>query len=101
LETVSSSTNAFQDVASVDEFLNVVAIETVPLLEHLSFEFLRDYDVFAPASRGRTRTHQPPDLFCGFLHCYYEDVYGTRLVITGFALSFSRLIKYPPFLRVS
>ncbi|WEL28118.1 Transposase, IS5 family (plasmid) [Haloferax volcanii] len=24
--------------------------------------------------------HQPPDLFRGFLHCYYEDVYGTRPV---------------------
>ena len=80
METVSSSTNALQDVASVDEFLNVAATETVPLFEHLSFEFLRDYDVFAPSKRGRTRVHQPPDLFCGFLHCYYEDVYGTRPV---------------------
>jgi len=33
-----------------------------------------------PSKRGRTRVHQPPDLFCGFLHCYYEDVYGTRPV---------------------
>jgi hypothetical protein len=49
LETVSSSTNALQDVASVDEFLNVAATETAPLFEHLSFEFLRDYDVFAPS----------------------------------------------------
>lgn len=24
--------------------------------------------------------HQPPDLFRGFLHCYYEEVYGTRQV---------------------
>jgi hypothetical protein len=24
--------------------------------------------------------HQPPDLFRGFLHCYYENVYGTRPV---------------------
>ncbi len=24
--------------------------------------------------------HQPPDLFCGFLHCYYKDIYGTRPV---------------------
>jgi len=77
---VSSTTATLQDVASVDEFLNVAATETVPLFEHLSFEFLRDYDVFAPSKRGRTRVHQPPDLFCGFLHCYYEDVYGTRPV---------------------
>ena len=76
----TTTTATLQNVASVDEFLNVAATETVPLFEHLSFEFLRDYDVFAPASRGRTRVHQPPDLFCGFLHCYYEDVYGTRPV---------------------
>ena len=80
METVSSSTNALQDVASVDELLNVAAIETVPLFEHLSFDFLWDYDVFAPALRGRTRVHKPPDLFCWFLHCYYKDVYGTRPV---------------------
>jgi len=77
---VSTTTATLQDVASVDEFLNVAATETVPLFEHLSFEFLRDYDVFAPSKRGRTRVHRPPDLFCGFLHCYYEDVYGTRPV---------------------
>jgi len=39
-----------------------------------------EYDVFAPAPRGRTRTHDPPELFCGFLHCYYKDIYGTRPV---------------------
>ncbi len=55
--------------------MNVAATETVPL-----FEFLLEYDVFAPSKRGRTRVHQPPDLFRGFLHCYYEDVYGTRPV---------------------
>ena len=77
---MSTTTATLQDVASVDEFLNVAAIETVPLFEHLSFDFLLDYDVFAPSNRGRTRIHQPPDLFCGFLHCYYEDVYGTRPV---------------------
>ena len=37
LETVSSSTNALQAVALLDEFLNVTAIKTVPLFEHLSF----------------------------------------------------------------
>ena len=49
METVSSSTNALQDVASVDEFLNAAATETVPLFDHLSFEFLLEYDVFAPS----------------------------------------------------
>ena len=77
---MSSTTTTLQDVASVDDFLNVAATETVPLFEHLEFEFLLEYDVFAPASRGRTRVHQPPDLFRGFLHCYYKDIYGTRPV---------------------
>ena len=77
---MSSSTNTLQDVASVDDFLNVAATKTVPLFEHLSFEFLLEYDVFAPSKRGRTRVHEPPDLFRAFLHCYYEDVYGTRPV---------------------
>ena len=81
METVSSSTNALQDVASVDDLLNAVATETVPLFDHLEFESLMKYDVFAPARRGRTRVRKPLDLFRGFLHCYYENVYGTRPVI--------------------
>jgi hypothetical protein len=75
---VSNTTAALQDVASVDEFLKVAATETVLLFEHLEFEFLLEYDVFAPSERGRTRIHKPPELFKGFLHCYYENVYGTR-----------------------
>jgi transposase len=75
---VSSTTTTLRGVDSVDDFLNVAATETVPLFEHLEFEFLLEYDVFAPALRGRTRVHQPPDLFRGFLHCYYKDIYGTR-----------------------
>ena len=51
-----------------------------PLSEYLSFEFLLEYYVFAPACRGRTRVHEPPELFRGFFHCYYEDVCGTRPV---------------------
>jgi hypothetical protein len=62
---VSSSTNVLRDVASVDEFLNAAATETVPLFEHLEFEFLLEYDVFAPSKRGRTRVHESPDLLRG------------------------------------
>ena len=80
METASISSKALQDVASVNEFLNAAATETVPLFEHLDFEFLLEYDVFAPSNRERTRVHKPPDLFCGVLHCYYENVHGTRLV---------------------
>ncbi len=77
---MSNNAQALQNVASADDFLNVAAIETVPLFEYLEFEFLLEYDVFAPCDRGRTRVHEPPELFQGFLHCYYEDVYGTRPV---------------------
>ena len=77
---MSNTSATLQDVASVNDFLNAAAIETVPLFEHLEFEFLLEYDVFAPSKRGRTRVHQPPDLFRGFLHCYYKDIYGTRPV---------------------
>jgi hypothetical protein len=76
--TVSTSSKALQNEASVNEFLNAAATETVPLFEHINFEFLLEYQVFAPDERGQTRVHKLPDLFCGFLHCYYEDVYGTR-----------------------
>jgi len=60
--------------------LKAPATETVPLFDHLEFEFLLEYLVFAPSKRGRTRVHKPPDLFRGFLHCYYTDVYSTRPV---------------------
>jgi len=41
---VSASASTLQDVASVDDFLNVAAIETVPLFEHLEFEFLLEHE---------------------------------------------------------
>ncbi len=43
---------ALQNVASVDDFWNVAAIETVALFEYLEFEFLLEYDVFAPCDWG-------------------------------------------------
>lgn len=51
--------------SSVDDFLHVVATETVPLFEHLEFEFLLEYDVFVSCKRGRTRVRKPPELFRG------------------------------------
>jgi hypothetical protein len=45
---VSNNAKALQNVASADDFLNVAATETVPLFEHLEFEFLLKYDVFTP-----------------------------------------------------
>jgi hypothetical protein len=77
---VSTSSQTLQEEASIHEFFNVVATETLALFEHLEFGFLTEYDVFAPARQGRTRDHEPPELFRGFLHCYYKDIYGTRPV---------------------
>jgi len=57
-----------------------MATETLALFEHLEFDFLEEFDVFAPARRGRTRDHHPPALFRAFLHCYYKNVYGIRPV---------------------
>ena len=80
VETVSTSSQTLQEEAFIHEFFDLVATETLALFEHLEFGFLTEYDVFAPARRGRTRDHEPPELFCGFLHCYYKNIYGTRPV---------------------
>jgi hypothetical protein len=37
-----------QDVASVESFFNVAETKTLALFEDLSFEFLAEFDVFAP-----------------------------------------------------
>jgi len=57
---VSTSASILQEETSIDEFFNVMATETLALFEHLEFDFLEEFDVFAPARRGRTRiiTHQ-------------------------------------------
>jgi len=49
---VSTTAATLQDIASVDEFLNVAAIETVPLFEHLSFDFLKTTTCSPPRSGG-------------------------------------------------
>jgi len=41
---------------SIDEFFNVMATETLALFEHLEFDFLEEFDVFAPARRGEHRS---------------------------------------------
>lgn len=60
---VSTSASTLQREASIDEFFNVVATETLALFEYLDFEFLREFDVFAPSERGRTRDQHLPELF--------------------------------------
>jgi transposase len=84
VETVSSKSHTLQDVASVDDFLNVAATETVPLFEHLEFEFLTEYDVYASSPLGRTRVHKPPALLLRLLYCYYKNVYGTQPISRRF-----------------
>ena len=71
---------ALQDDPSIESFFNVVEMGTLALFEYLSFEFLEEFDVFAPAETGRTREHEPPELMRGFLHCHYKDIYGIRPV---------------------
>ena len=73
---MSSNTKTLQDVAAVDDFLDVAATETAPLFEHLEFEFLREYDVFAPGSGGEHEyaSHQNSSKV---LYCYYKGIYGT------------------------
>ena len=77
---MSKSSQTLQEDASINEFFSLVATETLALFEYLEFEFLYEFDVVAPASRGQTRKHHPPELFRAFLHCYYKDIYGTRPV---------------------
>ena len=74
------STATLQGDPLVESFFDRVATETLALFDHLSFEFLEGFDVFAPPPTGRTRDHEPPELMCGFLHCYYKDIYGIRPV---------------------
>ena len=74
------SSATLQGHPSVDSLFNVAETETLALFEHISFEFLEEFDVFAPAETRRTRDREPPELIGGFLHCYYRDIYGIRPV---------------------
>jgi len=46
------SSATLQDDPSVDSLFNVVDTETLALFEHLSFEFLEEFDVLAPTQTG-------------------------------------------------
>lgn len=74
------SSTILREDSTIEAFFDVVETETLALFEHLQFEFLTEFDVFAPTPEGRTREHHPPELFRGFLHCYYRDIYGIRPV---------------------
>ena len=51
---MSSTTATLQDIASIEDFLNVAATETVSLFKHLDFKFLLEYDVFTPSNGGKS-----------------------------------------------
>jgi hypothetical protein len=46
------SSVTLRDDPSVESFFNIVETETLALFEYLSFEFLLEFDVFAPSGRG-------------------------------------------------
>jgi len=71
------SSATLQNDPSVESFFNAVETETLALFEHLSFEFLEEFDVFAPAETGRTQDLEPSKMMRGFLHRYYKDIYGS------------------------
>jgi hypothetical protein len=50
------------------------------LFESLTFELLFEHDVLASCSHGRTRQHELPELFWGFLYCEYENGDSTRII---------------------
>jgi len=53
---VSTSASILQEETSIDEFFNVMATETLALFEHLEFDFLEEFDVFAPSPGANTRS---------------------------------------------
>jgi len=48
------SSAILQDGPLLESFFNLVETETLALFEDLLFEFLKEFDVFAPAETGRT-----------------------------------------------
>jgi hypothetical protein len=72
------SSATLQDDPSVESFFNVVETETLALFEYFYFDFLAEFDVFAPPQAEQTRDHEPPEMMRGFLHCYYKDIFGIR-----------------------
>ena len=55
----------------VETFFNVVETETLAVFEHLSFDYIDEFDVFAPSETGRKRNHEIVKLMRGCLNCYY------------------------------
>lgn len=75
---MSTTSSVLPDNVTVEQVFKALETETVALFEYLNLSFLIDYPVFAPADRGRTRVHEPPELLKGVRHCFYHDIYGPR-----------------------
>jgi hypothetical protein len=73
---VSTSTLPHQE--TIAEVLKSLETETTALFEHLDFGFLWEFPVFPPDPRGRKRVFEPPELFRGLIHCFYNDIYAPR-----------------------
>lgn len=76
-----TSSAILQDTSSVESLFNVVGTETIASFEHLSFESLKEFDVFAPAERERIRHHEPPEMMRGFLHLLQGHLRNLRPVM--------------------
>lgn len=68
------STSTLPHQETIAEVLKSLETETTALLDHLSLEFLLEFPVFAPDPQGRKRVFEPPELFRGLLHCFYNDI---------------------------
>ncbi len=62
METMSIHAQTLQEAASIIEFFNAVATETLTLFEHHECKFFDEFDIFAPID-GQTREYYPPELF--------------------------------------
>jgi len=81
---VSTSSDALRDVASVNDFLNAAATETVPLFKHLEFEFLLTTTCSPPLAGGEHECISHRISFATFCTATTENVYGTRSVTREF-----------------
>jgi hypothetical protein len=46
------SSTILREDSYIEAFFDIVETETLALFEHLQFEFLTEFDVFAPAPEG-------------------------------------------------
>jgi hypothetical protein len=72
------STSTLPHRETIAKVLKSLETETTALFEHLDLGFLWEFPVFAPDPRGRKRVFEPPELFRGLLHCFYNNIYAPK-----------------------